>query len=348
MIETVVYFILYCQTRKNFRLVFSLFLVFAFVSLSSAQNNTNPKIEGTLQLDSIWNPKVYLSHISDFSKMYTMSKSMIIAESDVDSSGYFKFNIDFLPKEDNLYRIHVAKKGASEVSLIIGGKSENHFFLVANNTSSIKIWSESKIFNDVRFLTDSKNKIIEKVDAVVRFIDSSNYNATRVKSEFVTNAFNEQLRQIADTCAYPLVALYALKKSNYETNISNNTVYYQNLKEKWTNENSIYFKNFKSKIPNKKNNSSNTTLIVIGFIVSFLLGFTINKGIKRTSKKASKTLKSLSIQERKILTLLKEGKSNKDISEELHIGLSTVKSHASNIYAKLGIKSRKEILDLKL
>ena len=48
-------------------------------------------------------------------------------------------------------------------------------------------------------------------------------------------------------------------------------------------------------------------------------------------------MKNLSVQERKIYTLLKEGKSNKEISEELNIGLSTVKSHASNIYSKLKI-----------
>jgi len=52
---------------------------------------------------------------------------------------------------------------------------------------------------------------------------------------------------------------------------------------------------------------------------------------------------ALSIQERRVFQLVSEGKSNKEISAELNIGLSTVKSHVHSIYGKLGIKSRKEI-----
>jgi DNA-binding NarL/FixJ family response regulator len=42
------------------------------------------------------------------------------------------------------------------------------------------------------------------------------------------------------------------------------------------------------------------------------------------------------------------GKSNKEISDELNIGLSTVKSHVNRIYSKLEIKSRKDILNLNI
>jgi len=63
---------------------------------------------------------------------------------------------------------------------------------------------------------------------------------------------------------------------------------------------------------------------------------------RRYRGKNNNLIKSLSVQERKIFTLLKDGKSNKEISEEFNIGLSTVKSHVNNIYSKLNIKSRKE------
>ncbi|WP_296315132.1 response regulator transcription factor [Winogradskyella sp. UBA3174] len=345
MIKTLAISILPFFKHKIYCFAIIVYLASISISILNAQN-TDSKIEGTLKLDSIWNPKVYLSHISDFSKMYTMSKSMIIAESEVDIFGNFKFNIHFLPKEDNLFRIHISKKGTSKVSLIIGGKNENHFFLVANNTSSVKILSKSGIFNDVQFLSDSKNKIIEKIDTVVRYIDSTNFDATRVKSQFVTNAFNEQLRQIADSCSYPLVSLYALQKSNFETNITDNTGYYQNLTKRWKSENSIYFTNFKSKIPIQKNKIDSHLLIISGFIIAFLLGFILNKIIKRNTPKASEIIKSLSLQERKIYVLLKASKSNKEISDELNIGISTVKSHVSSIYSKLNVKSRKDIVNL--
>ncbi|MCX6223390.1 MAG: helix-turn-helix transcriptional regulator, partial [Bacteroidia bacterium] len=54
---------------------------------------------------------------------------------------------------------------------------------------------------------------------------------------------------------------------------------------------------------------------------------------------------TLTVQERKIFSLLKDGRSNKEISEECGISLSTVKSHVNNIYSKLNISSRTDVMD---
>lgn len=78
-------------------------------------------------------------------------------------------------------------------------------------------------------------------------------------------------------------------------------------------------------------------------MLAFLFGFLVSKFFY--SKVKDKKYKSLSIQERKIFAFLKNGKFNKEISDQLHIGLSRVKSHITNIYSKFGVKSRKEILD---
>ncbi|MCT8140406.1 response regulator transcription factor [Anaerobacillus sp. CMMVII] len=52
---------------------------------------------------------------------------------------------------------------------------------------------------------------------------------------------------------------------------------------------------------------------------------------------------SLTRREREVLTLLGEGKSNKEISEELHIGIKTVKTHVSNILSKLELSDRTHV-----
>ncbi len=52
---------------------------------------------------------------------------------------------------------------------------------------------------------------------------------------------------------------------------------------------------------------------------------------------------SLTEREKEIATILTKGKTYKQISEELHISMPTVKSHASNIYKKCGVKSRSEL-----
>ncbi len=52
---------------------------------------------------------------------------------------------------------------------------------------------------------------------------------------------------------------------------------------------------------------------------------------------------ALTNREKEVLTLLGEGRSNKEISEELHIGIKTVKTHVSNILSKLELADRTQV-----
>jgi DNA-binding NarL/FixJ family response regulator len=49
---------------------------------------------------------------------------------------------------------------------------------------------------------------------------------------------------------------------------------------------------------------------------------------------------SLSFQERRILTLIADGKSNRDIGVQLHLSEKTVRNYVSQILSKLGLQSR--------
>ena len=53
---------------------------------------------------------------------------------------------------------------------------------------------------------------------------------------------------------------------------------------------------------------------------------------------------NISKRERDVLQLLRKGCSNKTIADELHISLSTVKDHNHNIFRKLGVSSRTELV----
>ena len=61
-------------------------------------------------------------------------------------------------------------------------------------------------------------------------------------------------------------------------------------------------------------------------------------------KTAVHPLDKLTQQEKKILTLIGEEKTNKEIAIALSISVSTVKTHINNIYKKMDAKSRKELL----
>ncbi|MDX2061524.1 MAG: response regulator transcription factor [Bacteroidia bacterium] len=52
----------------------------------------------------------------------------------------------------------------------------------------------------------------------------------------------------------------------------------------------------------------------------------------------------LSAREKEVLELLAEGLSNQQLADRLHVSLSTVKTHLSNIYSKLGAQRRTDAL----
>ncbi|MCK4822537.1 hypothetical protein KA005_42630, partial [bacterium] len=54
----------------------------------------------------------------------------------------------------------------------------------------------------------------------------------------------------------------------------------------------------------------------------------------------------ISERELEIIRLILEGKSNHDIENELYISLKTVKTHVYNIYRKLGVKNRWQLINL--
>ena len=80
----------------------------------------------------------------------------------------------------------------------------------------------------------------------------------------------------------------------------------------------------------------------IGF-VALLLIMTISLVYikKRPDKKDNAVL---SKQETLVRNLILQGKSNKEIANELFVSLSTVKSHITSIYAKLNVSDRRELL----
>jgi len=110
--------------------------------------------------------------------------------------------------------------------------------------------------------------------------------------------------------------------------------------KKWSDQDDAYSQDFRNKLPLKE--AKNNWLLIIGLgIFLIVVGYLI--GEDNVFK--NNQIKKLSVQERKILALLKKGASNKEISDEFNIGLSTFKSHLSSILKKLNVKSRKKLMN---
>jgi LuxR family maltose regulon positive regulatory protein len=55
-------------------------------------------------------------------------------------------------------------------------------------------------------------------------------------------------------------------------------------------------------------------------------------------------IEPLTSRELEVLKMIEAGHSNQEIAGQLFISMPTVKRHISNIYAKLGVKSRTQAL----
>ena len=94
--------------------------------------------------------------------------------------------------------------------------------------------------------------------------------------------------------------------------------------------------------------SSENLFITISGIFFLILGMIISRyfHIKKKKKKRELAKSSVSNQELKVLMLVAEGNSNKEIAQELFIAETTVKSHVSNILIKLNAKRRTEAVKI--
>lgn len=309
---------------------------------------SQPGIMGQISIDTtIWSPVAYLSLIPDFEDMYSMSYEMIIDKSVIDSSGRFSFNTQYLSDEDNLFRIHISKKSDPPASLIIGGKDENHFFLIANKRSQVfvKDTSESEFIKGIKISGYYPNHMLRQIDEIAGYLDTTSFNDSQAKTDLLRKAIFEKLRLYVDTCSNPLVSLYALYKGKFGRNYSQNQRYYNDFLTKWKGERSSYFVEFRKKISASDNKSA--LPIIIGALL-FIIGFIACFAWFKLYRKRRNILRDLSVQERKIYALILEGKSNKEMSDILKISLSTVKSHVNNIYSKLDVNSRKDLLNLNI
>ena len=331
-------------------------LYFCSISLKAAY-----RLEGIIHIDGAWQPKLYLSAINSFEDMNVASEELIINFASVAPSGKFVLEGNNLPDEDRLYRLHICKKGDPSATIIIGGKEENHIHLVMNNDAQItfKSASNSLLFKDYTLSGHSGNDLLIAIQSLKEYWKKRPIVDNGLSRDYNQQQLYNQLRYFADTCAQQLPALLALHHLDPNIDYPLHPNFYHDFMAKWSIGNlSPYFQELEQKIAfvqyqhQPKINKLQSILLwflLIGLVL-LLIGILFYKKYAKPGPiihPTHKKLKELSIRERKVMSLIAEGKSNKEISNELNIGLSTVKSHAHKIYSKLGVKSRKEVVQFK-
>jgi len=81
------------------------------------------------------------------------------------------------------------------------------------------------------------------------------------------------------------------------------------------------------------------------FLIYYFLRYSIPAALESdTVSEAFISKFGITDREREIILKVMQGKSNADIAGELFISLATVKTHLHNIYTKVGIDSRYDLL----
>ena len=283
-----------------------------------------------------------MSAIPSMDKLYSMSNQMIITKAEIDSLGHFQFELDFLPKENKLYRLHLQKQGDSPNSLIIGGEDENFMFILLHRDTTVQmeIKATSPPFKAVRFENSPLNESLNSIARLVYRSDSTAEESDFLMGQFLDAKLNDELIQMADSAPHPLIALFALYQSDFEASNNQNQEAIQSIVGKGDAKNSPYLSSFQNKFsPYRKDNP--LWIIVLTAFFGILIGFLLG----RIKFKSKDSLQTLSVQERKVYALLKSGASNQEIASHFNIGISTVKTHVSSILNKLKVKSRKELME---
>lgn len=335
-----------------------LLFIFLFISL---QFQAQYKFEGQLAEDVIGST-VYLSIIEDFRKLSRVYPEQIFKKAQTDSLGHFVFEGNNISNTNGIYRIHIDEcpEGKNNTDHYFKKcESSKSILFIANNKDSIffERTFANEMFCDLRS-TNAKSDAFLQINAEKEemIFEFSEYRS-EANRKLNTKKWFTRLQQFGANFNEPLAELYTYDflsdrrnetYSYYLNDIADNS-YYDALAKRLETfyPNSIFTSLYTQEIAVDKQlrGSKNKTQLPWLFILGLLLALSLvlNLWLWRKKDKRNRDNSQLTKQERKIVALIKEDKTNKEIASILFISVSTVKTHINNLYKKLGIADRDEI-----
>jgi len=343
------------------------FLLFANVLIAQYT------VKGQVNINENWQPKIYMAAVNKLSDYYRTSPDMIIKSAEIDANGKFEIKGDYLPNEKRFYRLYVMKTQNSDYDacLYVGGDDHNFVHILLENGEEVEITAEPNAtapFENYQIKGQKENHLMRTLSRIVypRFYFHRIEFPTELK--FSEDKLHIDLKNFADTCSSTLVSLAAITNTDFDEYYDQNSTFYQNFKIQLKSDlpKSIYTKNYDLKVKYYANEETllpNWAKFLLAFLSLSLVGLLVKlnqfknrihtlENQKSISQKIEKTTPSfdeiLTQKEKEILQLISQGKSNKEIANQLFVELSTVKTHINKIYSKIGATNRKEAQALAL
>lgn len=336
-------------------------ILISFASFTSLQ--ADYRITGKVSLKGEWQHQIFLATVDKLDDYYTANAEFIVNTAAIETDGSFVLTGDNLPEHSQFYRLYLIKTEHSEFNacLFVGGEEHNFIHVILNNQSELEIWADTSQyspFSDYSIVGDIDNVMMKRLSTLV--YPSYLFYEIKFPSElkFSREKLNRDLFEFADTCSSTLVSLAAINTTDYDVYINTNLQQYEAFGEELKSKlkNHPYTKDYQKLLRYYKDDHFSTTssfwkILSLCLTILSLALFWQNRQLKIGNKQVAESNKSkksynLTSQEIKILQLIKQGKSNKEIASDLFIELSTVKSHINKLYAKLNVKNRQEAVQI--
>lgn len=308
---------------------------------------------------------VYLSLIEDYRKMSGTYPEQIIQKVYPDSTGYFVFTENNLPTKNRIYRIHTDNCSEEDATIHFNGiclNSQEILFIAKNNDKiSLPFTKEEEAFCEI-ISTNERSNTFLKVDSLIENMTYA-FSSYRSEANRKVNSIKwfKTLQDFGQQQEEPLTELYIYaflsNKSNnlytyYLQDLKQNT-YYDELLERLQEQypNSLYTKHYETElaadkfsIAIKKDTTSYWIWVIIFFlIISVLINILLFRKLKQQNKDGITLEEKLTQQEKKILDLILQNKTNKEIASLLFLSVSTIKTHINNLYKKIEVDNREAL-----
>lgn len=320
-----------------------LFVLFAVWLSQTHAAGIHGTVSGVItRYSSVWKPRLYVSRIGSIDDLYNANASLRILQVPIDSKGRFSFSTREFGTTLQFYRLYVLPEN-KHVSECIQFAPRNFLLLLLNDTTSAHV-----------VIPDAAAGLLYQVSgsthtntALAEFL-----NTFYGKSQPSDIDFRKTLRQYI-AAHDPIVAAAAYRQMHFRderlpkeerqfwrTQLSRLDEHYPQLS--YTNDIRVSIARFN---PSLLTGTYLFLLIGIILLLSLFLWFRYRRSRKKKVRPVSsdsERLALLTLRERTILKAITDGRSNQEIADELHIEVSTVKTHVRSIFRKLEIGSRKE------
>ncbi|MEQ3655414.1 MAG: helix-turn-helix transcriptional regulator [Dokdonia sp.] len=314
-----------------------------------------------------WEGELYLSLVDNYRKLSGIHPEQIINKTIADSSGRFLFTGDNLHPKNNIYRIHIdnCPDNTNSLQHFSGHclNSEEILFIARNtDTLALPLGFDKELFCEVRS-TNKKAAVFTRLDSL-REVMAFEFSKTQSQANKQLNAdkwiksfqkFGQELDEpLAELYGYALFSDRSSQLFSFYLNDLEDNAYYQALEQRLEQQypNHPFTQQYRNELLADRFLLSQTkpkSRLWIWLIAFLLLSVLINGYLiyKRKNRNATPVpIASLTAQEEKIVQLILQNHTNKEIATSIFVSLSTVKSHINNIYRKLGVSSRTQLKDL--